>query len=64
VNKPLSPLNRLTTPGDGNAEFGWAMTLMEIVGIWYASDACAQRPSCEDIEAGFDEKAHGALTVQ
>jgi hypothetical protein len=50
--------------GDGNAEFGWAMTLMGIVGIWYASNGRAHPHDCEDIEAGFHEKARGAPTVQ
>jgi hypothetical protein len=40
------------------------MTLMGIVGIWYASNTRTHRPGCEDIEAGFHAKARGALTVQ
>jgi len=64
VSKPLSPLNRFTALGEGNAEFGRAMALIGIFGIWYASNTRARRLGCEDIATSFHRKARGALTAR
>ena len=36
------------------------MALMGFVGIWYASDAYARSPGCEDLKVGFRARARGA----
>ena len=65
MSKPLSPLNRYYGMlGEGNAEFGWAMALIGIFGIWYASNTRAHHLGCEDIVTSFHRKARGALTAR